>query len=153
MLTSLFDFIMAFIVLIGMLIFYHDRIHFELVKFLLLFPVSIIITLIATFGTGSLFAALTIKYRDFRYVTPFLVQVLMFVTPVIYPISAFKMAAIRYLLAINPLYSAIELFRSGFNGQVLDYRLVGISLFSALVLFITGIYYFRKTESFFADLA
>lgn len=152
-LTSLFDFLMAFVILICMLIFYHNRITFEPVKFLLLLPVSIIITVISTFGIGSLLAALTIKYRDFRYVTPYLVQVLMFITPVIYPISIFHFTGARYILAINPMYSAVELFRSGFNGQVLDLRLVGISLFFALLFFFIGIYYFRKTEAYFADLA
>jgi len=152
-LTSLFDFLMAFIILIGMMIFYHNRITFELGKFLLLFPVSIIITVISTFGAGSLLAALTIKYRDFRYVTPFLVQFLMFVTPVIYPISIFHFTAAKYLLAINPMFSAVELFRSGFNGQMPELRLVAISLFSAILIFIVGIYYFRKTEAYFADLA
>jgi len=136
-----------------MLIFYHDRITFELGKFLLLFPVSIIITVISTFGVGTLLAALTIKYRDFRYVTPFLVQFLMFVTPVLYPISIFHYKGAKYLLAMNPMYSAVELFRSTFNGQLLDFRLVGISMFFAILFFIFGIYYFRKTEANFADLA
>ncbi len=151
--TALFDFLMAFIILIGMLVFYHNNITFELGKFLLLVPVSILITAVSTFGVGSLLAALTIKYRDFRYVTPFLVQVLMFVTPVIYPISMFQFPGAKYVLAINPMYSAIELFRSTFNGQILELRLIAISLFFAILFFIAGIYYFRKTEAFFADLA
>ena len=152
-LTSLFDFVMAFIILIGMLIFYRGRITFELDKFLLLFPISVIITVISTFGIGSLLAALTIKYRDFRYVTPYLVQVLMFITPVIYPISIFHFPDAKYILAINPMYSAVELFRAGFNGQILELRLVGISLFFTILFFIGGIYYFRKTEAYFADIA
>ncbi len=151
--TALFDFFMAFLILIGMLIFYHNRISFDWVKFLLLVPVSISITLISTFGIGSLLAALTIKYRDFRYVTPFLVQALMFLTPVIYPISMFHFLGSKYVLACNPMYSAIELFRSTFNGQVLELRLVGISMIFALMFLISGIYYFRKTEAYFADLA
>lgn len=152
-LTALFDFLMAFVVFVGMLIFYRTRISFELGKFLLVAPLSIIITVLSTFGIGSLLSAITIKYRDFRYVTPYLVQVLMFLTPVIYPISIFHFTGARYILAINPMYSAVELFRSGFNGQLLDMRLVGISIFFALLFFIVGIYYFRKTEAYFADLA
>jgi lipopolysaccharide transport system permease protein len=151
--ASLFDFLMAFIILVGMLIFYHDRITFELGKFLLLFPISIIITVVSTFGIGSLLAALTIKYRDFRYVTPFLVQLLMFVTPIIYPISVFNFPDAKYILAINPMYSAVELFRSTFNGQVLELRSVAISMFFAALFFFIGMYYFRKTEAHFADLA
>ncbi len=151
--TALFDFLMAFIILIGMLIFYHNRIIFEPLKVILFFPLSVIITVISTFGIGSFLAALTIKYRDFRYVTPFLVQFFMFVTPVIYPTSVFHFAGAKYLLAINPMYSAVELFRSGFNGQTLELPLVAISLFFSMLLFILGIYYFRKTEAYFADLA
>lgn len=152
-LTSLFDFLMAFIVLVGMMIYYHDRIKFELGKFIILFPVSIAITIIATFGMGALLGALTIKYRDFRYVTPYFVQVLMFVTPVIYPISIFHFKGAKYLLSLNPMYSAVELFRAGFNGQPIEWQLVGISFCVAFIFFIAGIYYFRKTESYFADLA
>lgn len=151
--TALFDFLMAFLILIGMLIFYHDSIKFELVKFILLTPVCIAITAISTLGVGTLLAALTIKYRDFRYVTPFLVQILMFLTPVAYPISRVHYPVIKYILSCNPMYSAIELFRSSFNGQVLELRLVAISMFFALLFFVAGIYYFRKTEAFFADIA
>jgi lipopolysaccharide transport system permease protein len=149
--TAFFDFLMAFIVLIGMMIYYHDKISFDLTRFLLLFPLSIIIVVVSTFGLGTLLAAVTIKYRDFRYVTPFIVQVLMFVTPVIYPVSVFHFTGARYLLAINPMYSAIELFRSGFNGQIPDIRLVAISLFFAGLFLIAGLYYFRRTEPSFAD--
>jgi lipopolysaccharide transport system permease protein len=154
-LASLFDFAMSFIVLIGMLIYYGyaGRIHFEFLKFILLLPVSIIITAISTLGIGSLMAALTIKYRDFRYVVPFMVQVMLFITPVIYPISAISFSGGKYILAINPMYSAIELFRSGFNGEILELRLVAISLFFAILFFVTGMYYFRKSEVYFADLA
>ncbi len=153
--TSLFDFLMSFIILIGMLIYYTytGKVHVDILKFLLLLPVSVIITAVSTFGVGSLMAALTIKYRDFRYVIPFMVQVMLFVTPVIYPISYIAFPGAKYILAINPMYSAIELFRSSFNGQVLELRLVAISLFFAALFFIVGIYYFRKTEAYFADLA
>jgi lipopolysaccharide transport system permease protein len=153
--TSLFDFVMSFIILIGMLLFYiyTGAVHVDWLKFILLLPVSIIITAISTFGVGSLMAALTIKYRDFRYVVPFMVQVMLFITPVIYPISYISFPGAKYILAINPMYSAIELFRSSFNGQILELRLVAISLFFAVFFFIVGIYYFRKTEAYFADIA
>jgi lipopolysaccharide transport system permease protein len=151
--TALFDFVMAFLLLIVMLIYYHADIKFDLIKFLLLTPVCIAITAVSTLGVGTLLAALTIKYRDFRYVTPFMVQILMFLTPVAYSISSVHYPALKYLLSCNPMYSAIELFRSSFNGQVLELRLVAVSMVFALLFFIGGIYYFRKTEAFFADLA
>ncbi len=152
-LTALFDFLMAFIIFIGMLIFFHDKITFSIIKFIFFVPLRLIITAISTFGVGSLLAALTIKYRDFRYVTPFLVQILMFLTPIIYPITIFHFPGAEYLLACNPMYSAIEIFRATFNGQHLALPLVAISMSFATLFFIIGVYYFRKTEAYFADIA
>ncbi|HTA82772.1 MAG TPA: ABC transporter permease [Bacteroidia bacterium] len=145
-LVSLFDFVMAFIIFIPFLIYYHIHVS-------LLFPVMLIvgllITAVSTFGVGSLLAALNIKYRDFRYVIPFMVQAMLFLTPVIKtPPDRWK-----YILAVNPMYSAIELFRSGFNDKPLEYNLLAISITSAILFFVIGLYYFRRTESYFADLA
>lgn len=154
-LSALFDFVMALIVFIGMVIYYIVRgeVHVNLLDFILVLPVSLFITSIATFGVGSLLASLNIKYRDFRYVIPFLVSVLLFLTPVIYPISGTHFIWAKYLLALNPLYSAIELFRSTFSNSTLHIYLVLISLASSLIFFIIGLFYFRKTEAYFADLA
>ena len=77
----------------------------------------------------------------------------MFVTPVIYPLSMFAGSWVKDVLALNPMYAAIELFRSGITGMPLDTTAVMISLGANLVLFVSGIFYFRKTESFFADIA
>jgi lipopolysaccharide transport system permease protein len=121
-----------------------------------MFPVmliaSLIITSLATFGLGSLLAALNVKYRDFRYVIPFMVQALLFVTPVILPLSVVA-ARWQYVLAINPMYSAIELFRYSLTGLPLQLNLIYISLCSTLFFTIVGLVYFRKTEAYFADVA
>lgn len=151
-LVSLFDFLMAFVVFIGLLIYYSTPINiFVFVPMLLL---SLVITAISTFGIGSFLAALNIKYRDFRYVIPFLIQALFFLTPIIYPVSiASKYAFAKYLLALNPMYSAIELFRYSILHKTLQPDLLLISGSTALLFFATGLYYFRKTETYFADLA
>ena len=154
-LVSLFDFVMAFLVFVGLLI-YH-KIHIHLLMFPLMLIVSLCITSMATFGIGTLLAALNIKYRDFRYVIPFMVQALLFATPIILPVEQMVIKHpnlhLDYLLALNPMYSAIELFRSGFSSQPLQSNLLGISLGSTLFFFIVGLFYFRKTEAYFADLA
>jgi len=154
-LVSLFDFVMTFIIFIGMLVFYSikGQTHTDIMGFLLVLPISLFITFIATCGIGTLLAALNIKYRDFRYVIPFMVSVLLFLTPVIYPISGTRYPWAKLLFALNPLYSAIELFRSTFSPGTLHIHLVFISLASAVFFFIVGLFYFRKTEAYFADLA
>lgn len=149
-LVSLFDFMVAALIFIVLLIYYHVPVH---AVRLLYVPLGILLTCICTFGLGTLLAALNIKYRDFRYVIPFLVQSLLFITPVIYPVSMLSREWLKYIVAFNPMYAAITLFRSGFADTVLVPDLLLISLCSSLVLFITGLYYFRKTEIYFADLA
>lgn len=149
--VSLFDFIIAFFIFIGMLIYYQTTI--SIVEFILLFILSVFITYISTIGLGSLLASLNIKYRDFRYVIPFLIQALFFLTPVIYPISIMKYEWLKYIFSLNPMYAPIELFRHAIILQPLNINLMMISITSAIVFFFIGIYYFRKTEAYFADLA
>ncbi len=150
-LVSLFDFIMAFIIFIGMLIYYQTDIH--ILNFIIFFPLSILITCISTFGLGCWLAALNIKYRDFRYIIPFMIQGLLFLTPVIYPLSLISNLKIKYLLALNPMYSAVELSRYAVTTKPLDSNLMLVSVLSAILFFIIGVFYFRKTEAYFADLA
>jgi len=150
-LVSLFDFFMAFIIFIGMLFFYQTKVSIP--HFILFIPLSLFVTCIATFGIGSWLAALNIKYRDFRYVIPFMIQGLLFLTPVIYPLSLIDNVNLKYLLAINPMYAAVEFFRHGITMQPFDNQLILISVTSAFFFFIVGLFYFRKTESYFADLA
>jgi lipopolysaccharide transport system permease protein len=151
--VSLFDFLMAFLVFIGMLFYYHNQFSLNLQLFIPVLLLSVFITSITTFGMGSLLAALNIKYRDFRYIIPFMIQALLFVTPVIYPVSLISKPALKYLVACNPMYGAVELFRYAIVQSQLDSTLLVISFSSALLFFITGLYYFRKTEAYFADLA
>ena len=152
-LVSLFDFFMAFIIYIGMIFYYH--VHVTFLKSLVFIPTGIVLTCIATFGLGTLLAALNIKYRDFRYIIPFLVQGLLFLTPVIYPVSIIssKYFWLKYVMACNPMYAPVTIFRGVILSNPLDYQLIGISTISALLFFFIGIYYFRKTESYFADVA
>ena len=150
-LVSLFDFLMALMVYIGMLIYYQTNIDF--IRMLIFIPSGLLIAIMSTFGIGTFLAALNIKYRDIRYVIPFLIQVLLFLTPVIYPISILPKLWMKYLIAINPMYSAIELFRSGIIEKPLDYNLLLVSIISAFLFLLIGVFYFRKTEAYFADLA
>lgn len=149
-LVSLFDFIMAFFVFIGILIYYKQPVEFNIIVFL---PASIIIIIMTTIGLGTGLAALNIKYRDFRYIIPFLIQLLLFITPVIYPISIIKHTWIQELLSLNPMTGAIELLRSSITHIPVKYKTVLMSLISSFILFLFGLYYFRKTEHYFADLA
>ncbi len=113
---------------------------------------GVVLAVAGTLGVGCWLAALCVKYRDFRYVLPFLVQLLLFVTPVIYPATYANAEWMRGLIALNPMSGAIGLFRCMFSGPI-DWTLTGISATSAVGLLVLGLWYFRKTEAYFADLA
>lgn len=117
------------------------------------FPAGILLTLLAAFGLGTFLAALNIKYRDFRYVVPFLLQVLFFSSQVIYPLQSINQPYLKDILAINPLNGAIELFRAALTGLSPDMNIVLISSAVALLAAAIGLFYFRKTENYFADIA
>lgn len=149
-LVSLFDFLVAFTLFIPVLFYYQQTILWTAI---LLWPLAIAVGVIATLGMGSWLAALNVKYRDFRYMIPFLVQVLFFLTPVIYPISLLKYPLLQYLLVCSPLYAAVELFRYPLTGIMPNEYFLGVSLFSGLLFLIAGVFYFKRTEDFFADFA
>lgn len=150
-LVSLFDFLVASVVFIPVILYFQPEVNY--MKALICWPAGIVLALLSTFGPGCLLAALNVKYRDFRYVIPFLVQVLLFVTPVIYPVSMVKTVWVQQLMALNPMYAAITVFRLPFSSAPTETALLIISIASCLILLAAGLGYFRKTEAFFADLA
>lgn len=119
---------------------------------LILFPFSMIVTAVSAAGTGFLLSALNVKYRDVRYILPFFIQILIFLTPVIYPLSIVQENQ-KLVMALNPMTGAIETARTVFAaGQTPDPLVMAISAISAVLILILGTYYFSKTERFFADI-
>ncbi len=149
-LVSLFDFFVTFFIFFCAIIYYNVTI--DITHFLFFMLISILIITISTLGLGCLLAALNLKYRDFRYIIPFLLQGLLFLSPIIYPISIITNQKIKYFLALNPIYSAIEFSRYSIIKQEMDVTLMSISVSSALFFLLFGVYYFKKTELFFADI-
>ena len=150
-LTALVDFLFALMIYIGVLIYYNQGIN--VVSLLLYLPLSILITIITTLGIGTFLAALNVKYRDFQYIIPFMIQFLLFANPVLYSVKAFTNPVIAGIMRCNPIATAIQLCRSVFTGAPVDWVAVGLSSGVACILLALGIYTFRKTEDYFADLA
>lgn len=157
--VAFFDFLMAFVIFIGMLIYYSLTIPEFQVDPSIIWNVllAILITLFTSIGLGSILSAWTVKYRDFRYVVPFVIQALFFVTPVIYPISIVaKYPILKYVLGLNPMTGAVMLGRRSFvvPGDVAsDNLIIMMSVGISILLLGVGVYVFRKTEYYFADLA
>ena len=149
-LVSLFDFLVTIPVFVILLIVLRQPV--DVWSGLVFWPVGLLLTIIATLGPGSLLAALNVKYRDFRYVIPFLVQALLFLTPAIYPITILKNHWLQYLLAVNPMYAAITVFRLPMTQAAPDVGLILVSVASGIFFLFAGLFYFTRTESYFADL-
>lgn len=149
-LVALVDFFIALIVFVVVLFIYKVDINYTAI---LLLPLSLFITCLSAMGVGTLLAALNIKFRDVRYVIPFLVQGLFFLTPIMYSKNISENFIVKYIIMLNPISGALELFRGIFKGHEIDMNTVLLSIASSMILFIVGIIYFRKTESYFADLA
>jgi lipopolysaccharide transport system permease protein len=151
MLVAFFDFVISFFIFLIVLVYYQVEVDF--VQFVVYWPLAILLMLFSAVGVSCWLAALTVKYRDFRHVIPFGLQILLFISPVIYPTASIvKIAWINYLIALNPIYSAINLFRMPFLHQAENPVYMFISIGSCLFLLVYGVYYFKKTEIFFADI-
>ena len=115
-------------------------------------PIPLFLAVMTACGIGIFLSALNVKYRDFRYVIPFLTQFWMFGSPVVYPASMVP-EQWRIVYGLNPMTGVIEGFRWALLGTQIDpWSIILTSAISATVILFFGIYYFRRAERFFADL-
>lgn len=148
-LTPLVDFCVAFIVLFGIMAYYQ---YFPNIVGIILVPLLLLAAFFSASGIGLILSAINVKYRDVRYALPFFIQILLFVTPVIYPTNIVS-PQYQWILALNPMTGIIELARASlFSSTAINPLIIMVSAASALTLFLGGIFYFRKTERFFADI-
>lgn len=118
---------------------------------LLLIPVVMLVVMILAAGMGTLLASLNVRYRDFRYVTPFLIQIWLYASPIVYPVSIVP-DSVRMWYYLNPMAGLIETFRFAVTGQGSFSGIgCGISAFTAAVMFAIGLTVFRQVERSFAD--
>jgi lipopolysaccharide transport system permease protein len=118
---------------------------------ILLAPILVLGVILCALGVGTILAALTVSYRDFRYVIPFMVQIWMYLTPVVYG-AGFIPEPYRWLLFLNPMSGYIGGDRSAFLGQPIDWIAISVSVALSLVLLVIGVAYFHKVERRFADV-
>jgi len=145
--AGLMDFVIAMTVLGGLMVYY----GFVPSVGLMLFPVLALVTYILAIGVGLWFAALNVKYRDVTYAIPFVVQLWMFCTPVIYPTTLLKKYA--WVMALNPMGGLIEAYRACTLGHMpIAWASLSISCVIILAVFMGGLIYFRRMETHFADV-
>jgi len=147
-LSGAVDFGFASVILIGIMLYY----HVPMTAGILLWPLFLIPLIIFTTALGMIFSSLNVKYRDIKYTIPFFVQIMMFVSPVIYPASKMPEQYQRFL-KFNPLVGIIDAFRAAvLPTRSIDWGLFGLACTVTLVLFAAAAVYFYKTEREFADI-
>ena len=142
------DFIIAFVVLLGMMVYYHITPTWNV----LWLPAFLLLALVTALGVGLWLSAMNVKYRDIRYAVPFVVQFWMFASPVTYS-SSIVPAQWRVLYGLNPMAGVIEGFRWALLGTATTPGpIVAASAAAAVLLLVSGAFYFRRMEKTFADV-
>jgi lipopolysaccharide transport system permease protein len=118
----------------------------------LLWPLLVPVMVVLALGASLILATLNVRYRDVKYAIPFLLQMWMFVTPIIYPVSIVP-EKWRALLLLNPMGGVVDAFRAtALGGRTIDWATLGAALGLGLVVLLVGLRYFTKAEREFADV-
>jgi lipopolysaccharide transport system permease protein len=146
-LAALVDFLVAAVILVGILLYFG---MVPAASAILLVPLSLLTALLAL-GVGMWLAALNVRYRDVQHATPFLMQIWMFATPVVYPNSLVP-ADYRAWFHLNPMAGIIAAFRSAVLGTPIDWQGLSLSSATTILFLVLGIWQFRRMDRFFADV-
>jgi lipopolysaccharide transport system permease protein len=147
-LSGVVDFVIAFVVLLGMMLYYGITPTINV----LWLPAFLLLALVTSLGVGLWLSALNVQFRDVRYTLPFLTQVWLFSTPIAYP-SSLVPEQWRALYGINPMVGVVDGFRWVLLGTDTQPGLmISVSVFVALAIFVSGLFYFRRMEKTFADV-
>ena len=147
-LPPLLDFAIAFIVLLGMMVFY----GIAPTPAMAFVPLLVLVSVMCALGTGLWLSALNVDYRDVGYVVPFLTQIWMVATPVAYP-SSLLHEPWRAIYSLNPMVGVVEGFRWALlRTNTAPGPIIAVSTTAALIILVTGAFYFRRMERTFADI-
>ncbi len=145
--ACLVDFAVSFVILVGLMLYYGIV---PTLATIMVVPL-VLFTIFTALGVGTFLSALNVAYRDFRHTIPFLVQIWMFATPVIYPVKIVPKRW-QWLLCLNPMSGIVDAYRSAILGKPFAWDNLGISLSVATAAFLIGLFYFRRLERQFADI-
>jgi lipopolysaccharide transport system permease protein len=146
-LGGVIDFCISLAVLAALMAYYHMAPTWDV----LWLPAFVLLALATSFAVGLWLSALNVLYRDVQYIIPFLIQLWMYLSPVVYPVT-YITGPFRYVYALNPMVGVIQGFRWALYGGTPPDRLVAVSVAVVAVLLVTGLYYFRHMERTFADV-
>lgn len=141
------DFVLAFVVLVPLMIYYHVTLTWQIA----LLPLLALVLMVLALGVGMWMSALNVKYRDVRFALPFLTQIWMFLSPVIYPLSRLPQKA-KLVMMLNPVTGIVEGFRSALFGLPVNWRALFASTVISIAVLAYAAFSFRRMEKEFADI-
>lgn len=144
---ALIDLAIASIIFFALMIYY----QMPMTAGLLLLPAVLLLLILFTLGVGQFLAALNVNYRDIKHALPFVVQLWMFASPVVYPVSMVP-EKFHWLVNLNPISGIIEATRALIVGKPLDWGALGLAGIGTLAILLLGFWYFERTERRFADV-
>jgi lipopolysaccharide transport system permease protein len=143
------DFVLAFVVLLFMILYFGVSPTLNVI----FLPLFLLLALVTALGVGLWLSALNVQFRDIRYTVPFLTQIWQFATPIAYSSTLVTNPTLRVLLGLNPMAGVVEGFRWALLGtNTQPGPMILVSSVVAVLLLISGAYYFRRTEKSFADI-
>jgi len=146
--SGILDFALAFVVLLGMTLYYGMIPTFNIIWL----PFLLLLAFVTALGVGMWFSALNVQFRDVRYILPFMTQFWMFATPIVYP-SSLLPEPWRTVYGLNPMVGVVEGFRWALLGtQTAPGPIIIVSSLASIVILIGGAFYFKRMEKTFADL-
>ncbi len=143
----LLDLVLSLSLFAGMMVYYHWRLTWAI----LWLPVFLMAALLAASGAGLILSALNVSFRDVKYAVPFMVQIGLFLTPVIYPARYLSQRG-QILMGLNPMAGVVIGFRHALLGSPASWGLMGLSLGVSVLIFGCGLLIFRRLENKFADI-
>jgi lipopolysaccharide transport system permease protein len=147
-LSKLLDFLISFVVLLAMLIYFQVAPGFQVI----FLPLLLVQLLGCSLGIGMILSAMAVQYRDIKYALGFIVQLLLYTAPVVYSTTAVP-EQYQFFYSLNPMVGVIEGIRAMFLDRPIPWEWVWPGSMVAVVLFIFGLFYFRRMEKLFADVA
>jgi lipopolysaccharide transport system permease protein len=146
-LSPLVDFAVSFILVLAIMVYY----GFVPTINIIFLPLFLLLALATSLGVGLWLSALNVRYRDFQYTVPFMIQIWMFVSPLVYPASLVP-ASLRIWYGLNPMAGVIEGFRWALLGDGMPSAMILVSVGMVILILVSGMFYFRRMEQYYADI-
>ncbi len=146
-LSKLVNFSIGFVIILGMLIYYHITPTWNL----LFLPVFVVLMVCIPAGVGMWFSSMAIRFRDVRFAMQFFIRMLMWSSPIVYPVSAVP-EKYRIIYSINPLVGVIEGFRACLLGTPIQWQYIWLGMIVTIIIFVSSLFYFKRMEHMFTDV-